>query len=186
MTTKNEIIDKALIRLGIATKSANASTQATVRCMNLYFDQILCNLLKFGAFSFSTKWKQLLLTGNKPVIPEYLYEYHLPDDFIKPLRTYNRMDYQINGNVIYSNETELKLRYIFKCSVSDIDNEFEECLVLSLAHMAVYQAKGDPNLMAQLEKERNDKLRLADNLEMSSRPSRPLGTTMLGRWSKWR
>ena len=185
MKTQTSIIDKALVRLGIATRSANAPTQATIRCMNLYFDQAFANLLKFGAWSFATKWKQLVLTGNKPIIPEYSYEYHLPEDMIKPLNTYNQMDYQLNGKTMYSSEPNLKLRYIFQCDISDVDTEFEECLVLTLAHIAVYQAKGDPNLMAQLEKERNDKLRLADNLEMASRPSKKMARTMIGRSAKW-
>ena len=129
--TKIDACNMALAHLGQSKIQNLLEKNPSSRFCNLFFDAVLEAVLSDYTWSFATKFSDVLAEVSGETT-EYSYVYSIPSDILLPIKlvivnesdaseiidwstiTKNEIAYEIIGDYLHTNESNVKLLYIFK------------------------------------------------------------------------
>lgn len=175
MATELGIVNSALIKLGVEIISALPGNTRQGAVANEQYAKIRDELLYEHPWNFALKRAALTATLTTPPF-EFSYEYNLPNDCLRVWATQFEQDfYQVEGNKLYSNYSDLKIRYISKVTDPDLFSpQFCELLSLKLAADLAFLLVQSNSLKTTLLQEYTVKLRDARSHDGQENPSYPL------------
>lgn len=142
MSKKEKIINLALRLL------RQEPTEENKEIVKDFYVSAVKKVLKDQNFDFCKKYTQLVLTGNIPQNPKYLYEYEYPSDCVKVRKIFQDPDknepFEIALNksdqkVIYTNETPIIAQYTTDSNYEEnCDGSFISLCAYCLAALAAY------------------------------------------------
>jgi hypothetical protein len=110
MSTKLDIINSALVSLGIApVQDLNETQQA--RSAAAFWDIVLRATLRSHPWNFAIKRALLAASGTAPAFG-YTKAFPLPGDWLRTLEALDVDDYKQESGAILCNQTSLSLRYV--------------------------------------------------------------------------
>lgn len=168
------ICNSALIKLGVEPITSLAeNSRAAILCNNQY-SKIRDKLLYSHPWNFAIKRAELVVTATEPVY-EFAYEYTLPTDCLRVWETqYGPLQdfYQVEGGKLYSNYTDLFIRYIAKITdTTEYSPIFDELLAIDLAIDLEYVLIQSNSYKNTLLAERKELLRDARSFDAQENPS---------------
>jgi hypothetical protein len=169
------IVNSALIKLGVEIISALPGVTRQGLLANEQLSKIREELLYEHPWNFAMKRASLTATGT-PAVFEFAYEYTLPGDCLRVWCTQYEEDfYQVEGGKLYSNYSDVKIRYI--ANISDptkFSPTFAELLSLKLAADLAFVLVQSNALKNTLLQEYVVKLRDHRSTDAQENPSYPL------------
>lgn len=193
MALRIDIINNALVRLGAAPIQSETLTGTDAYVM--IYDTVIGALVSRYPWSFQTKFAQLgrLLT---PPLSQWQYGYQLPADLLgTPRAVYASVPtgggwpelpvtaFEIMGDTLFTNETQIWLRYTFALSPARWPGYFTELAVMALAAEYAISVREDAALRNSIrtdvygssrEQGEGGMLAEAKAIDASSQPSRTL------------
>ena len=140
-TSKIQICNSALSKLGVEQISSFSETSKAARLCNLQYDKIRRELLRDHVWNFAIKRATLAKIVTAPLF-DYSAAFQLPSDCLMPLRTNQGVDFEEEGKTILMNASTCILQYIADIEdVSYFDTAFEEALAFKLASDLAYPLK---------------------------------------------
>ena len=167
MTETNiSISNKALLKCGAATiANFSEGTHEANVCSTMY-ETVKQGLLYYTFWNFAIAKQQLNLLAETPTDASYKNAHSLPGDIIRIQSVFDTngdpiIDYSVEGQKIYSNETQIYLEY-----VQDMDEQyfpvfFIEALVAKMAYEINEAITGIGSLSDRLLNDLNLKIRAA-------------------------
>lgn len=172
MSTELGIVNSALIKLGVETISALPGTTRQGALANEQYSKMRDELLTEHPWNFAIKRATLTATGSTPDF-EFAYEYTLPADCLRVWSTqYGDDFFQIENGFLYSNYSDVKIRYISKVTdPTKFSPTFSELLSLKIASDLCYVLVQSNSLKTSLLQEYLVKLRDARSYDGQENPS---------------
>jgi len=168
MASKVDICNLALTQLGADRIVAIDEDSENARKMNAVYTRILRSTLRKHPWNFACKEVTLATLAETPVIDDYTYVFQLPSDFIRLVKTdlAETDDYKILGRKIYSNESTLKIKYVYYVEdPNEYDDLFTDTLAARLAAELAFSISGDKALAKLANDIYRDKLREAKTID---------------------
>jgi len=140
-TSKIEICNSALSKLGVEQISSFAETsKASILC-NLQYDKVRKKLLRAHIWNFAIKRATLAKISAVPLFG-YSAAFQLPSDCIMPIKTNQEVDFEEEGQTLLMDASSCILQYLYNVTdVSLFDVYFEEALAFTLAAELAYAFK---------------------------------------------
>jgi len=138
MTSKTDICNRALIKLGKATIrdiDTDESPQGTL-CKAVYVS-MLDEVLRLAEWNFAVNRQALNKDASGSPLYEWAYRFILPTipPVIKIISVVNNVPFKIEGNYLVSNSDNVKLKYIGRITDPNLyDSLFINVLMLRLAY----------------------------------------------------
>jgi hypothetical protein len=130
MTSKVDIVNRSLDKLGADTIVDLTQDIENARIMNRAYNLVLRSLLRSYVWNCSLKRVVLAALSTPPVFG-YRYQFQLPSDCLRPLLPKDPSDWVLEGKQILTNAGDtLSLRYI---RFLDDPNDMDDCLVEAFA-----------------------------------------------------
>lgn len=134
--TKISLISKSLILLGEKPASSlNENRHGVTVMTNLFELQYEAELQNNGHGWHFSRAKKALSRRNSEPLNQYKYVFQLPSDCLLPVGTYPSVGYEIYGDHLYTNASEVDLEYKFKPSISECPPYFSLLMVFALARV---------------------------------------------------
>lgn len=170
------ICNSALIKLGVEPISTLAdNTRQAILC-NHQYAKSRDKLLYSHPWNFAVKRALLVATATDPVY-EFDYEYTLPADCLRVWETQygNTEDfYQVEGSFLYSNYTDVYIKYIAKITdTTKFSPTFDDLLAIDIAIELEYALVQSNSYKNTLLMERKEILRDARSFDAQENPSYP-------------
>lgn len=150
MTSKVELCNIALLKLGKSTITALSDNTEEGRRCSLLFDEMRNEVLMEGAWSFAIKRAELGLLSETP---EYGFDYkhQLPTDCLRVIEINEDVpgtyDYRIEGREILSDLNSIKIRYLSdEEDTATWDPAFKRAFILRMAAEMSYGFRADKQL----------------------------------------
>lgn len=145
-TTKLKICNMALRSLGVARITDFVTDNEQTRVLNDVYDMLLDEILMSHPWNFATKRASLDQNVTAPVY-EYTYAFDLPADCLRILETENNVEYQQEGNLLLTNDSSMKIRYIARITDSSkYSSTFVSAFSARIAVEVAYPLTGDPTV----------------------------------------
>lgn len=154
-----EIVNMGLNRIGETAITAalyDAATEKIPYTCSIHYPQARDALLRSHWWRFASARATLEATTDDP-IGQWTYAWSLPSDFIRMKYWWDDNDtkkeiclypYELEGNVMYTNETPVKIKYIKKeTDVTKFDPLFTEILILQFAKRIAIPIAGTKNTL---------------------------------------
>lgn len=174
--TEVAICNSALIKLGVETITALSDNSRQALLCNLQYAKTRDKLLISHPWNFAIKRALLVVTVTAPVY-EFDYQYTLPTDCLRVWETQYGADqdfYQVEGGFLYSNYTDVYIKYIAKITdTTKFTPAFDDLLALDLAielEFALVQSNSFKNTLIG---ERKEILRDVRSFDAQENPSYP-------------
>lgn len=159
MTSKVQICNMALSRLGASTITALTDNTTEAKLCNTLFDDLADRVMMQGSWTSTIKRASLAKTTNTPTF-EYTNEFQLPVDpfCLKVLNidedTQGDTDYRIEGDKLLTDDSSVKIRYIGRLvDVEDWDPLLVEAMEILLASYLALPITGDKVMARDLREE---------------------------------
>ena len=163
-TTKTDIINAALIRLGANRVNSIDDNNPRARIMKDLYEIIRKRVLEEHRWSFATGRSELTLSASTPDFG-YNYYYVLPSDCLYVQTEASNNKYEIEGNLLMSDEELVQIKYtIDETSVSKFSANFVKAFFLELAMEACYAITESHTLVAALRSEKDMVLPMAKSI----------------------
>lgn len=147
-TSKIEICNSALIKLGVPKISSFSETSKAAVLCNEQYDKCRRKVLREHIWDFALKRTTLSKLSDVPLF-EYDSQFQLPSDCINPVDTDKgtQTDFVVEGKKLLINASSCKLLYVADITdVSFFDDYFEEALAYWIAGDIAYGLKQDLGL----------------------------------------
>lgn len=156
-TTKVEICNSALIKVGAESISSLTSGSREADIMNTLYDQIRREMLRSHPWNFAIARTQLGASSGTPEF-EFTKMFVIPSDVLRVLKIDSKgepykIEYDpVNQNrVILTNASTLEIQYIRDVEdVTQFDANFTEAFACRLAAESAYAFTNSNNLAAQM------------------------------------
>jgi len=173
--TKVNIISNAFVLLGKNPIIAIDTSNPIQSSVSILYDSLMLNeLCKGQPWRFAIGTAELTQVNDTP-INGWKYEYDLPSNFLRIVRTYGSafetISYDIYQNRLLTNETLVKIDYIFKVNESLFPPYFYTLMVYCMAMHAAMPVTEDPNLVKLWENAYNEQRLIAEYIDSISRPN---------------
>jgi hypothetical protein len=171
MTTSIKMASNALILLGEQViQSLDDDTAAS----NLY-DATYESLLSMEPWTFAMKEQDLSRNTAAPNDKTgFQYSFNLPSDLIRIWQMMPHCNYVRIGNEIQSNESSLRLRYIYRVSESDLPAHFVKLVEYKLASEFAISVSEDENRAALFDNKFKSQLNSARKIDAQGQPPVPI------------
>jgi len=177
MISKLEIVNRALVELGINRISSfdDMSTEAKVMSDNI--EWVIDSVFSSNDWSYSQQ--TVLLSPSLEVTPtdnEYSNAFELPASahFIREIRDTNKQtvrDYRIEGRFILSNEVALYLFYVGTLdNMSDLPVFIAEVIVYTLAESVAYRLTKESYIVDRMRMKKEEFLHRARVISSRQKP----------------
>jgi len=175
--TDVQIASQALKLLGDNTITAFSDPGNGAETMNEIYEQTLECLLTENYWRFAIKKAALSLNASPTPLNQYQYKYDLPADFlamqtVRPTGT----SWEIFGDELYSNQSELDIDYTYKPDESVLPPYFVKLLVYRLAADGAIGVTDKDSLNQIYERKYLEQLNIARAADSMNRPANPLIT----------
>lgn len=172
MATEVEICNSALTKIGAERITALSDQTPQAILCNAQYALTRDSLLEAHPWNFAIKRASLTATANTPAF-EFAYEYSLPNDCLRVFDTqYPNQFYQVEGDVLLSNESEVNIRYIAQITDSTkFSSQFTELLALKLAIDISYPLMQSASLTQNLDNLYQRRIRDARSYDAQENPS---------------
>lgn len=130
--TKISLISDALVLLGEKPASSLTENRYGVTVGANLFEAIYENELCSNRWRFAMTKKALSRLVDVP-LNEWQYAYQLPAEMLMPIGVYPAVPYEIYGDHLYTNASEIELDHLFKPDVSEIPAYFAQLMRYALA-----------------------------------------------------
>lgn len=157
MSSKVQICNYALSRLGAARITSLTDNTSEARLCNVLLDDAIQEVLEEGDWRFASRRTSLNLTTNTP-------EFGFTDEFQLPtnpkaliVREINEAragdhEYIIEGDKLLANISTMDIRYTALITdTGSFPPSFERCLKIRMQALLAYNLTGNSNLIIQLE-----------------------------------
>lgn len=147
-TSKVQICNSALIKIGVEKISSLSETSKAAVLCNEQYDKIRRKVLREHIWDFALKRQNLSKLASNPLF-DYEAQFQLPTDCIRPVTTQlgTQTDFVIEGKYLLINSSTCKLLYVRdEEDVSYFDTYFEEALAYWLAADLAYPLRQDLGL----------------------------------------
>jgi hypothetical protein len=172
MALKIEIISRALVLIGAnPISSLTEGTEGVVA--NALYEPTYKALIASHSWRFATKKAQLSRLTEAP-LNEWLYQYQLPSDYIVAFRTQYNSDYEVYGDKIYSDMSELYIEYRYRVSEVMLPAPFELALEFLLAAQFAIPITDNSQRAQVYTNLYEAQLARAKFIDSSSRPQDPI------------
>ena len=187
MANKLDIYNAALVMSSTKTMATETEDSPQGRAVRALFPAQYEAVLGTDAWPFALE--RVSLTGaatDNTRVPEFVYEYTLPDDYVKAVGFGGDTDPLtkiIEGNSLYSDQpSPCILIYIANVDVSMARGPFIECLQLKLGTEMAYKFRHDEPLARRLQVQYQQCLNQARSAitEFVDLPGPTVGTTLVG------
>jgi hypothetical protein len=174
-----DIVNSALIRLGVEHISSLVENSKRARVMNSLYNICRRRLLEDHLWNFAIKRATLLQTNNTPLFG-YQYEYQLPSDFLRLVEerddgsftfTYHYPVsssypiYEIEGDKVLTDKESFEIIYVYDSTeVYKFSPYFIKALYLELAAEASYSITQNPALTSDIRQEKEAVLSIARSI----------------------
>jgi hypothetical protein len=161
MATDVTICNSALIKLGAGQISALDNSSFESRLCSEQYEKIRQDLLYSHPWNFAIKRASWTANGNTPAWG-FGQEFDLPVDFIRIIELSDSdIKYQIEGDKLVTDETELDLLYLYdETDPNKYSKGFIELLALKIAvelcHALVQSASLKQTLLAEYDQKLRD------------------------------
>ena len=190
MANKLDIYNAALVMSSTKTMATETEDSPQGRAVRALFPAQYVAVLGTDAWPFALK-RALLESSTPPSeVPEFNYQYTLPDDYVKAVGFGGDTDPMtkiIEGNHLYSDQgagtpVTAILIYIANVDVSMARGPFIECLQLKLGTEMAYKFRHDEPLARRLQVQYQQCLNQARAAitEFVDLPGPTVGTTLVG------
>lgn len=133
MTRKVDIVSLSFIQIGEPPVNDLETGGQYIASASKIYDLKYPSALTSRWWGFSKNIQQLTRLVDVPAtVTGWSYAYQLPADCLLPRRIYPRSSYEIMGDKIFSNETELWLGYSYKPIEAKLPSYFIDYLVAEL------------------------------------------------------
>jgi hypothetical protein len=158
MTTRIDIVNRALVRIGASPLVAETDPGADARIMD--YDSVVGALLTGYPWYWAQRTRQLQQETAAPASPHWQYQFKLPPDLGAPRAVYaDRLsdeptaNYELSGAALWSNSATIWLRYSMNAPPAQWPPYFAEVVVLAIAAEFALSVREDHVLRDKL---RND------------------------------
>lgn len=158
MTSKVQICNMALSRLGASIITSLTDGTTNAKLCNTLFDDLSDRVLTQGSWAIAINRVQLAVTTTAPSFG-YTYEYQLPTS-PKCLKVLNvdditaSTDYRIEGDKLLTDISPVSIRYIGRPSTTEEYSPLlVECIEVLLASYLAYPITGDKQVAQSLKEE---------------------------------
>lgn len=131
MASKVEIASNAFLLLGGNTISSFTEGTEGLIATSLY-ESTYRDLLSNFRWRFAVKKVQLARLVEVP-LNEFDHQFQLPTDNLVVINTEDRVDYEIYGDKLYSNNIDVSIEYIFRVDETLLPAYFQKTLEFFLA-----------------------------------------------------
>lgn len=163
MSSKVQICNLALIRLGVGTITSLSDNTDAANLCNILYDDIRDEVLSEGPWSVTVTRKELNKTTNTPSFG-YTYEFQLPTSpkCLKVLEINEEVpgtyDYRIEGDKLLANISTMRIKYIGQITDTGLYSPWlKRALVSRLAAELAYNLTGSSRvaelMMAKYERD---------------------------------
>jgi hypothetical protein len=152
---ETSICNAALIEIGGPTITSLTEDSEAARLCNERFEQTLDEELEKGEFSFSIYRAQLAALASAPVFG-YTYQHQMPANpyCLRVLTEYDDNEFKVEGRLLLSDDTPLKIRYIGRPSdLSELSALFVRALSFRIASILAIPIRGSGQLRDRMWKE---------------------------------
>lgn len=163
MASQVDICNLALANLGqspdIVSINPPDGGKYAAACAQFYpiaLDKVL------GECDWQFAVKEVSLSSIAITLPDaWQYAFAVPSDLVKPVNAFEyrsgspfcSVEFEIRGNVLYSNTANVVLRYVFRnTATSNYHNSFVLALAAYLAHLLAAPTTKDPNVSGAWQK----------------------------------
>lgn len=168
MPQKIEIISNAMILIGTnAISDLSEGTEGAVA--NALYDNTYEGLLASHSWRFATKKVQLARLTDSP-LNEFSYQFQIPSNSVNIIKVYNGGDYEIYGDKIYSNDTEMSIDYVYRVDETLLPPHFTLALQFLLAAQFAIPVTDNSQRAAVMEGLYERQLARAKHRDSSERP----------------
>ena len=128
-------------------------------------------LLSEHPWSFALKTQRLNRLSQKPdVLTNYQYAFQLPTDLIRIWNIQNHGNYDVIGNLLYSNSTQLLCTYIYNVDEVNLPPHFVKALEYSLASDFAIAVTEDNTMAGLYEQKSINAINQAMAIDSQNRP----------------
>lgn len=126
MTSKVDIVNRALDKLGADTIVDLTQDSENARVMNRQYNIVLRSLLRSHTWNCAIARVILAPMATKPAF-DFSYQFQLPSDCLRPLLESDTTDWTVEGKKILTNDgNTINLRYI---RMLDDPNDMDDCFI---------------------------------------------------------
>lgn len=134
MSTNIDIASNALILIGDEPISAFTEPGAGATAAANLYPNTYTNLLALHPWTFALKEQKLNKLSQSPdPLTNYQNAFQIPPDHIRTWAILSHSNYVVVGDLIYSNENELLMRYVYKVDETALPPHFTKALEYLLA-----------------------------------------------------
>ncbi len=175
MASNIDIASNALLLIGDAPISSFTEAGAGAQAAANLYSQAYERLLSEFPWSFAFKEQNLSrLSASPDSKTNYKYAFQLPTDLIRLWAIMPNSRYVIIGDLLYSNETELLARFVYKVDEGSLPAHFIEALQYKLASDFSMSVTEDRNKAAYYAELTSQALARAKNIDSQGRPQQPI------------
>ena len=173
MPTDIELCSNALLLIGAKTISSFTEGGAGAEVAANFYPLTYESLLTRHPWRFAVGQKVLSRLVDTPV-NTWAYAFQLPPDFLAAIKIYPGSDYEIFEDMIYTNQTELALDYIFKPDEARLPPYFSETLELRLASKFAFPVTSNKSTAELYHAMFVEALKFAKSKDSQGRPNTPI------------
>lgn len=171
MATSIDIASNALLLVGDSPISSFEDPGAGAQVAGAIYPDTYSSVMSEHPWSFAFKEQQLSRLSQMPdPKTNFKYAFQLPGDLIRIWKLMPHSDYTIVGSLIYSNETELLLRYIFQVDEIDLPPQVVKAIEYKLASDFAMSVTEDQGKAQYYEQKYLRQIALARSVDSQGRP----------------
>lgn len=177
--SKLDILNQAIVLLGdTAVTSFEQDDGAAAQAARQIYDRLVESLFTVDSYKFRFAVKQFKLNQLQAAPMDaddggFKYAYALPSDFLQLVVLNTRFEYEIYGNQIRCNDTNLILDYVYRVDESLWPAYFEEMVVYRLAADLCMPVTDNASLEDRLMNKFDMARRTAKAIDSKQVPNKP-------------
>ena len=149
-TSRIAIVNNALAELGQTALSGLTDNVLAAEVQATVYDSVYEGLLAGVPWRFATRKAQLSREVSVP-LNEWAYQFLLPAQCLRVIRTYPTMNYEIYEMKLFANSTEVAIDYIHKVTEAGLPPPYAVALQLELAARMCMPITQDADLRTKLQ-----------------------------------
>lgn len=175
MATSIDMASNALLLVGDNPISSFDDPGAGAQVAGAIYPETYAAVLSEHPWSFAFKELQLSRLSQTPdPKTNFQYAFQLPGDLIRIWKMMSHSNYTIVGSLVYSNETELLCRYIYKVDENELPPHVVKAIEYKLAADFAISVTEDQNKSQLYEQKYLRQIALARTVDSQGRPQVPI------------
>jgi len=175
MPTSIDIASNALILIGDEPISSFSDPGSGAQAAANIYPETYRQVMSEHPWSFAFKEQQLSRLSQQPdKLTNYKYAFQIPVDLIRLWAIFPQSNYTIVGKYIYSNESDLLARYIYKVDETELPPHVVKTIEYRLASDFAMLVTESQTKAEFFESKYRDMLASAKSIDSQSRPQEPI------------